>query len=466
MELNEKQLNLIEKVIARGRTSKLVKWRLQNFAQYIDETFSFNDDGVVVLKGYNSAGKTNALKGLQACLTTAYAGSGKHRKLINWDSLTATVSVFFDDGVEIVYELIKSSHAEKAKVSNAYYMYLNKGDKRILLYDTLVNGRPILVKQTPDIIKRYLNLAEIGGAYLNVMRKSEKSVLLSQTPRAMMKYLSHVTGTQSSEQAIKQIISDNKETLSEIRGSDFKVKLYEEEILERRNVNEFVVDLLEQLDLEVGSLDDNLGVIFKAVDSLKSIGSLTLGVSIDEVSTSELESSVKLENSLESLSKVTILPKLDEVSQKELEQALQTEELLNSLKTVSKTMVELPEIDLEATTTATSIHEKLDNLGSRSIEIKCLDRASEELTSELQHLNNLNSVSDLETLLDKSVDHGSKIGKYTSLLEGLEKEAQEHLEELKNLGYPVSKCLTCGALTITEEFQVSDLGLNGISHEH
>ena len=54
---------VIEMLISQSNQSRILAWELENFAQYEKARFEFDESGIVMLKGFNSAGKSNALRG-------------------------------------------------------------------------------------------------------------------------------------------------------------------------------------------------------------------------------------------------------------------------------------------------------------------------------------------------------------------------------------------------------------------
>ena len=71
---SEEHRDYLEGIIARGRKSRLLYWTVENFAQYENERFEFGSNWVLLLKAFNSTGKSNALKALEYNLTTNGVG--------------------------------------------------------------------------------------------------------------------------------------------------------------------------------------------------------------------------------------------------------------------------------------------------------------------------------------------------------------------------------------------------------
>lgn len=448
---------LLEKIISSGRTSKITHWTVENFGQFPNERWDFDEDGIIVFKAMNSVGKSRAIGALRAALTTAWVASGKARKFIRHNETNAKVNVFFDDGVEIEYVMNLSSLLPRAKFTNGYHLYLHKGDKRIEVYNTLQNGRYVTVKETPLVIKRYLNLAEMDGKYLNIMRKSEGLMILDQTPKALMKSLSKVANLETVERAINRINKDNKETLDELRAGDTRIRLFSNEIDERKHLTTEVMGILLDLDSELDTNTKLADQFTSTLEVLKDLSSAQLNPTLDEIPTKTLGILAELASTLTDLNDQNLISELTPVSVKQLE----------LLQVLNSEILALDELEFLPSELSQISARNLDKLLVIENEIDELTAMATSVTPTLQTVK-FSNLEVAQTTIEQLSEYEAGLKKFVDAKSEAEAElsrASSYLSQLQSLGYPVSKCLTCGELTLTEAIDEKDLGIPSV-HTH
>ena len=268
---SEEHRNYLESIIARGQKSKLLAWEVENFAQYEKERFEFGSHWVLLLKAFNSTGKSNALKALEYNLTTKGIGLQLAKGFIKHGALESKITTFWSDGLEVEYYLTRTSLGPRSTFRNGYRVYLNEDSKRTEVYNTLVDGRFVKITEIPSFLKRYFNLAEVGGRYLNLMRGAEGLPVLEQSPASLNRMLSQAADLETAEQAIKQMTDDNKETFQQLEIVEGRIRVYSQDIVERRHLTKGVIRQLEDKTSQFEQLEKGSDGILIVANNVKAM---------------------------------------------------------------------------------------------------------------------------------------------------------------------------------------------------
>ena len=451
---SDEHRNYLEGIIARGQKSKLLAWEVENFAQYEKERFEFGSHWVLLLKAFNSTGKSNALKALEYNLTTKGIGLQLAKGFIKHGALESKITTFWSDGLEVAYYLIRTSLGARSVFKNGYRVYLNEDGKRTEVYNTLVDGRFVKITETPSFLKRYFNLAEVSGRYLNLMRGSEGLPVLEQSPASLNKMLSQAADLQTAEQAIKQMTDDNKETFQQLEIVEGRIRVYSQDIVERRHLTREVLNQLESRTTAYEQLEKGSEGILSVASDLKAISDLEGTTTVSTVDTKALNQVVSIQSKLKEFGSETSLPLVDSIDSSNL----------TVLDNISKGLTALSETESfgqAPSVSSTQALEVISNLGTRLTELESTESfglVSETDSSSLSSVLKLGSQFEELESLDTQLDTETK-GKAQCF-----KESEDLLEELKGQGYPVGICSHCGHLSITEPFEIGSTVVS--PHEH
>lgn len=451
---SEEHRNYLEGIIARGQKAKLLAWEVENFAQYEKERFEFGSHWVLLLKAFNSTGKSNALKALEYNLTTKGIGLQLAKGFIKHGALESKITTFWSDGLEVEYYLIRTSLGARSVFKNGYRVYLNEDGKRTEVYNTLVDGRFVKIQETPSFLKRYFNLAEVSGRYLNLMRGSEGLPVLEQSPASLNKMLSQAADLQTAEQAIKQMTDDNKETFQQLEVVEGRIRVYGQDIVERRHLTKGVLNQLESRTTAYEQLEKGSEGILSVASDLKAISDLEGTTTVSTVDTKALNQVVSIQTKLKEFGSEVSLPLVDSIDSSNL----------TVLDNISKGLTALAETESfgqAPSVSSTQALEVISNLGTRLNELNSTESfglisetESNSLSAILQLGSQFAELDSLDNQLDAEVTEKAQCFK----------ESEELLQELKTQGYPVGVCSHCGHLSITQPFQV---GLTIVNpHEH
>lgn len=444
----------LEGIIARGQKAKLLAWEVENFAQYEKERFEFGSHWVLLLKAFNSTGKSNALKALEYNLTTKGIGLSYAKGLIKHGSLEAKITTFWSDGLEVEYYLTRTSLGPRSTFRNGYRVYLSEDGKRTEVYNTLVDGRFVKITETPSFLKRYFNLAEVSGRYLNLLRGSEGLPVLEQSPASLNKMLSQAADLETAEQAIKRMTDDNKETFQQLEVVEGRIRVYSQDIVERRHLTSKVVNQLESETKAFEQLEKSAEGIYSVLGNLKAIADLQGTTQIETVDVGALRQLKDIQTKLTELSSQVSLPQIESVSKTDLVSLQDIQTLLKELVSVDS-FGDAPKI---GSTKVLSILNSLQSLIDSLSDLGGVGVAPES------RLDDLVSIQYLESQLNELVDLDLALSTELKEKEQCFKESEQLLNELKTQGYPVGVCSHCGHLSITEPFTVGSTVVS--PHEH
>lgn len=451
---SDEHRNYLEGIIARGQKAKLLAWEVENFAQYEKERFEFGSHWVLLLKAFNSTGKSNALKALEYNLTTKGIGLQLAKGFIKHGALEAKITTFWSDGLEVEYYLIRTSLGARSVFKNGYRVYLNEDGKRTEVYNTLVDGRFVKIGETPSFLKRYFNLAEVSGRYLNLMRGSEGLPVLEQSPASLNKMLSQAADLETAEQAIKQMTDDNKETFQQLEVVEGRIRVYSQDIVERRHLTKEVLRQLEDKTTQFELLEKGSEGIHTVASDLKAMSDLEGTTMVEGVDLKALNQVYSIQTKLKEFGSEVSLPTVDVANLNELA----------TLDKISKGLSALTEVDSFGQAPSISSNQVLEVVSTLNSVLEDLDTApsfglvEESSSDDVLSLLALDSqFSELE-ILEKQLENES------SEKESCFKESEELLQELKTKGYPVGVCSHCGHLSITEPFEIGSTIVS--PHEH
>ena len=451
---SEEHRNYLEGIIARGQKAKLLAWEIENFAQYEKERFEFGSHWVLLLKAFNSTGKSNALKALEYNLTTKGIGLQLAKGFIKHGALESKITTFWSDGLEVEYYLTRTSLGPRSTFRNGYRVYLNEDDKRTEVYNTLVDGRFVKIGETPSFLKRYFNLAEVSGRYLNLMRGSEGLPVLEQSPASLNKMLSQAADLETAEQAIKKMTDDNKETFQQLEVVEGRIRVYSQDIVERRHLTKEVLRQLEDKTIQFELLEKGSEGIRTVASDLKSMSELEGTTTIDGVDLKALNQVHSIQTKLKEFGSEVSLPIVEVANLTDLA----------TLDKISKGLTSLNEVESFGQAPSVSSTQVLEVVSNLNSVLEDLDTApsfglvEESSSDDVLSLLALDSqFSELE-ILEKQLENES------SEKESCFKESEELLQELKTQGYPVGVCSHCGHLSITEPFEIGSTVVS--PHEH
>ena len=442
---------VIEMLISQANQSKIVAWELENFAQYEKARFEFDESGIIMLKGFNSAGKSNALRGLRFALTTEKVSNGKLKRYIRHGCLEASVTIYMSDGSEIKYIMQLSSSNPRARFVNGYHWYLNHNGKKYELFSTKVDGKYVPQKTTPGVLERYFNLTAVDNGYFNILKKADGMLLTEQTPKAINKALSKATQAEMLEHAIKRIKNDQKSMLDGMKDEETLINVLTGQIKGASIITRELLNELRLRDEELAGYEETVSILGAIVDKLDRISKLEKPVNVDKVDMTVISLLSDILERIERLSKVSDSVTLEIIPTDTLEVLIRILNSLETINTIQDNNLEVEKIEFK----------RLEALYGMSL---LLQKQQELESMQVPEVENISTVA-LETMLNlgDSINKYNKAvkveGKTEEQLTAIRSEATGLTQKLKELGYPVIQCSHCGELAIAEEFEIGKGGV-------
>lgn len=289
-----------------GRTApeklmgKISSIELINFMVYEHVRLSFDERGIINLKGYNSAGKSTILKALAVCFLDSF--KRKQQKFIRYGADYLRVCVDFDDGVRIVRDKYINGQS-------LYEMYKNNE----LLYSTKEGNKLTRVDDVPEVISTYLGLIVMENGCLNYQSRRDPLWLIETGGSENYYSLNEVLKTESIARANALLNSDKNKLNSEIAQIEGELQATELALNSCSMVTEELITSLSERELYVQGILEKYS---KANEMNNLVGTLSDIKPIPEVTgidTSRLSAILEIEKLLLELEKEKVVPKMEKI---------------------------------------------------------------------------------------------------------------------------------------------------------
>lgn len=239
--------------------SKIKSITVENFMGFKEGRVTFDDSGIINIKGYNSSGKSAFLTAPAVAMMNLYPQ--KQAKFIHHDMDYFRVIISFDDGKTLVRVKYKTGQ-------NLYEMY--DGDK--LVYTTKAGGKLTKVDDVPETIKRYLGLIETELGYLNYQVRRDPLWLIDTKGSENYLTLNEVLKSEQIARAIALINSDRNKLGSDITVLESEINTCRMQLDNFSRIDEGLLSRLSDRELFVHEL-------MRKYDMLWDVYSLCEGLS-------------------------------------------------------------------------------------------------------------------------------------------------------------------------------------------
>lgn len=333
--------------------SKISTIEIINFMVYKHVKLSFDDRGIINLKGYNSSGKSSILRALAICFLDAY--KKRQTKLIKYGEDYFRIIVSFDDGVRIVRDKYINGQS-------LYEMYC--GDD--LLFTTREGNSLSRVDDVPEIIKQYLGLIRTESGYLNYQTRSNKLWLVETAGSENYYSLNEVLKTESIARANTLLNSDKNKLSGEITEIEADLQGTELALQGCASVTDELLGALVEKDAHVKevlrrqkAIERVLGVC-EALERLKPIPDV---LSMDG---SRLADALKLKKSVLELENLREVPKVDSLETERVSGVDSILSIVSKLESLSGTVAgaELDPVNCENLPTLNSLKKAIADLAN------------------------------------------------------------------------------------------------------
>lgn len=350
--------------------SKITNIEVTNFMVYSHAKVSFDEKGIINIKGYNSGGKSTMLKAIAVCLMNMYPKA--QTKFIRHGEKYFRIVVNFDDGVSIVRDKYITGQS-------LYEIYKDNN----CIFTTKEGGKLTKVDGIPKIIEDYLGLCIVSTGCLNYQVRQDKLWLIETTGSENYNSLNEILKTEEISKANTLLNSDKNEINSGIASTEARLQETKLSLHELNSYTEDLLSALESRELLCKSLIakcKELKDIVSLVDELNTLSDIPEVSKIDLKRFSSIESVTDIGNEL---SNFVIYPELEKIVDKRISDIDALSSTVKSLKEVGKV---LPELSIIATNKEDSLVEIvsiLSEIKANSEELKTIKEGQSKLSSKL-----------------------------------------------------------------------------------
>lgn len=436
--------------------SKIATIELINFMSFKHAKLSFDDTGILNLKGYNDSGKSTVLRAVAVCLMDMFKRN--QVKFIRHGEEYFRVIVTFDDGVAIV----------KDKYLNGQTLFEVYKEKD-LIYTSKQGNRLSKIDDIPVEIQNYLGLCMTDGSYLNYQSCSDKLPFVDTSGSDNYQMFHEVLRAEEIYKATRMINDDKCLIGQDICSMEDDME--RDRVLLNRcgDVSQELIDklsILEKISATNNNKKEHLDSSLSILNSYNSIPNIP---SIDKVSFDRYGSISSIKGILEELDKQPNIPKVEKVSSERLGGI---DELLDIVNNIEKTPY-IPKVDIvdgSRLSNLTSIKTLLevdipneipamskvdgDRLGTLSSIVSILDGLSSIKnipsisvidSSYIDKKKQLDSIGDIYNTLYSYSVNGEEIN---TNIDNLREELNALVKSAKDSGLNIIKCNNCGEYTV------------------
>lgn len=409
-----------------GSYSKIASIELTNFMSFKKAKLTFDESGILNIKGYNDSGKSSILRGIVVCLMDMFKRS--QLKFIRHGEEYFRVVVTFDDGVSILRDKYINGQ-------NLYEMYKD-GD---LLFTTKQGNKLSRVEGVPKVIEDYLGLCVTDSVYLNYQSCIDRLPVVDTKGSENYQMLHEVLRMEEIFIANNMINIDKNDLALDI--STMQYNLQREEILLER-----CGDVSDEFISEIEKLHNEALVTNKKQDDVRNIASIVGEYSkiksipnIDKVCVDRYSKAQDIKWVLTKLDSIENIPRIDLLDCTQLAKVENIEKIIKELDKVNETP-RIDKISVERLQSLNSIKGVIGNL-SKYRDIPSISKVDVNLLSRNRSLVEFYSVlNELDNKINVCTDIDMQLNDVESRLDTLVKEAKEK-------GVSFVKCNNCGSYT-------------------
>lgn len=355
--------------------SKIVSIELINFMVFKHARISFDERGIINLKGYNSSGKSTIERAIAVCLMDAF--KRKQAKFIRHNEDFFRVVIEFDDGVKIVRDKYINGQS-------LYEMYKYNE----CLFSTKEGSKLTKVDCVPDIIQKYLGLISMQDSYLNYQSRRDPLWLIDTAGSDNYYSLHEVLKTESLARAGALLNSDKNKIGSEIAEIEGELQSVELSLSNCSDVTEELLSVLSEREIYARGICDRLSKISKINELLASLAKIKKIPKIEDIEYSRLSSILEIDNKFLELEKEVPIPKIEKL---EIEKFNFIENLLENLNELDKCTgkslsVDIETVSLDKVPMISSILSKCKELGSCLNTLKELKDENNTVSNRLEEV--------------------------------------------------------------------------------
>lgn len=355
--------------------SKITSIELENFMSIKKARLSFDETGIINLKGYNDSGKSAITRALGVLFFNQYKQAQKN--FIKHGESFFRIVVNFDDGISILRD----------KYVNGPSLYEMYEDGK-LIFSTKVGNTLTQVKEVPLEIKEYLSMTETStGNYLNIQTIYDKQFLIQTSGSENVELLNGVLKLKETSLATTELKTDINalssainSLVSEIGSINLSLERYE-------YIDQGFIDLLEELDKKYDEAEYIYSSYKDLADLLLERSGLLLNTPIvDVIDTTGYQKLAELSDLFAKISDLTVTPTLKLINSESYVELLKILDLQKSRQKLSVLTSEIQLIDFKPLKMLEILLKDYENLCENRKVISCISEESEAIKTEMSQL--------------------------------------------------------------------------------
>lgn len=377
--------------------SKISSVEITNFMSFKKAKISFDETGIINIKGYNDAGKSAILRAIAVCLMDMF--KHKQAKFIRHGEEYFRIVVNFDDGVSILRDKYLNGQS-------LYEAYKNEE----LLFTTKQGNRLSRIEGVPKPIQEYLGLCITDSTYLNYQSCVDRLPVVDTSGSENYQMFHEVLRMEEIYRASNMINLDKNEVGNQIKM--IEIELERDQVLLERcgDVSQEFIDEIEKLEKE--SVKTN-----SKQEKLNSIADIV----------------VRYDSIVE-------LPKIEKIPTDRLSKVYSIGSIIKTIDS-KKEIPSVKKVSVERLSSLYSIGKRIKELEGYMV-IPEIPRVDENLIAKRNKLNSI--VKKYRVLVDREKD--------CNVIDNKLNEAKNKLNELvelaKQKGIEFTKCDNCGCYTV------------------
>lgn len=376
--------------------SKLLSWEVFNFEAITHAVAEFDENNVIMFKGYNDSGKTTMCLALTVLLFNIKAS--KQVAFIKDGTDYFRIVAKFSDGVVILRDKYINGQS-------LYEMY--QGDK--LVYTTKNGNSLTRVVGVPEPIEKYLGLITFGNECLNSRSCTEKQFLAQTTGSENYKALNVILKSEELAVASSMLNDDKNKCLQDINATDSRLQSTKELLGVGTELTEQLISVLEELDKSTDLDEEREQLVKNIINTEVGIKDIVIPPEVQTIEYSQLNDLSKVVGVLDSLQAIPCLPEVDMIDSLQLD-------LLSKADYTYKALSGIPDLP----------------------QISSID------------VSRLDDLSRVQKLVSDSIELEREENSLGYRLQEIEQEISSCISELESLGKRFVKCPNCGTVYDTE----------------
>ena len=355
--------------------SKITSIELENFMSIKKARLSFDETGIINLKGYNDSGKSAITRALGVIFFNQYKQAQKN--FIKHGESFFRIVVNFDDGISILRDKYING-------PSLYEMY----EEGKLIFSTKVGNTLTQVKDVPLEIKEYLSMTETSsGNYLNSQSIYDKQFLIQTSGSENVELLNGVLKLKETSLAttelktdINALSSSINSLVSEIGSINLSLERYE-------YVDRGFIELLKELDKKYDEADYIYSSYKNLADLLLERSGLFLNTpKVDIIDYTGYQKLLQLSELFTKISDLTVTPTLELINSEPYVELLEILDLQKSRQKLSVLKSEIQLIDFKPLKMLEILLKDYKNLCENRKIISCISDESEAIQNEMSEL--------------------------------------------------------------------------------